>query len=69
MSGSIYIVWCPTSDAPPVKRHATVEEARAESRRLAEQFQQREFFVCRVIESVQFRTDPFVMTNFCKSGR
>ena len=65
MTESLYIVWCPTGDNP-LKRHANVDDARKEARRLCEQNHGREFFVMRAVESVQYRTDPYVCRNYSK---
>jgi len=63
---SVYIVWCPTSDKNPCKRHSNVDDARSEARRLCEVEKGREFFVMRAVESVQYRTDPYVCKNYSK---
>jgi hypothetical protein len=61
---SIYIVWNPTGRIPQLM-YSNVESARAEARRLAELHKNDEFFVLRAVESVKYRTDPFVCTNYC----
>lgn len=68
MNESRYYVWCP-SLGPFNQTHPTIDEARAEARRLCQlpPNHGKEFFVLRVIESVQYRTDPFVCRNFCRS--
>jgi hypothetical protein len=62
---SIYYVWSP-AQGPPVEPHDNVQAARDEARRLCQLNIGHEFFVLRVVESVQYRTDPFVCKNFCK---
>ncbi len=62
---SFYLVWNPTGRIP-VLRHPTVDSARAEARRLAELHKNDEFFVLRAVESVRYRTDPFVCKNYRK---
>lgn len=63
---SIYVVWNPAGNAPTV-RHPSVEQAREEARRLALANPHAEFFVLRAVESVQYRTDPFVCKTYCRS--
>ena len=64
---SRYYVWCPTA-GPFTCTHPSIDEARAEARRLCQLpgNHGREFFVLRAVESVQYRTDPFVWKNYCK---
>lgn len=64
---SLYIVWCPTAGAPTVK-HATVDDARAEARRLAELNPMQEFIVLRAVESVKYQADPFMHKNYSRSS-
>lgn len=68
MTEALYVVWNPQAGNPKHK-HATVELAREEARRLCQLNHGQEFFVMRAIESVQYRTDPFVHKNFSKSGK
>jgi hypothetical protein len=68
MNDIIYLVWNPCGTNPS-KRHNSAEDARAEARRLCQLNPGQEFFVLRAIESVQYRTDPFVCKNFSKSGK
>ena len=68
MNDVIYLVWNPTG-GNPIKRHDSVEAAREEARRLCQLHHGQEFFVLRAIESVQYRTDPFICKNFSKSGK
>lgn len=68
MNEVIYLVWNP-GGTNPTCRHNTIESARNEARRLCQLHHGQEFFVLRAIESVQYRTDPFVCKNYSKSGR
>ena len=61
----IYLVWNPSGDNPKM-RHDSIESARAEARRLCQIHRGQEFFVLRAVESVQYRTDPFVCKNYGK---
>jgi len=63
---AIYIVWCPTGDTPPIIRHQSVDEARRAARDMCQNHPHKEFFVMRAVESVQYRTDPFVCKSYCK---
>ena len=62
---SIYLVWNPDGDKPK-KKHNSVDEARKEARRLAEENHGAEFYVLRAVEAVRYRTGPFECRNFCK---
>jgi len=68
MNESVYYVWC--ASQTPTKRHKDLESARNEARRLCQMPENhaREFFVLRAVESVQYRTDPFVCRTFSKRG-
>ena len=52
--------------ASPTKIHETLESARQESRRLCELDKGATFCVMRAIESVQYRTNPYQVTNYSK---
>lgn len=69
MTESLYFVWCP-SLGPPTHRHDSAEKARVEARRLCQlpENHGREFFVLRAVESVQYRTDPFVCRSYSKKA-
>lgn len=55
--------------ASPTKMHETLESARQESRRLCELNKGATFYVMRAIESVQYRTDPYQVTNYSKKEK
>ena len=61
---SKYYVWCPTRDMP-TRAHPGVEEARIESRRLAEQNPEVEFIILRAVESVTCTQNPYRVVNYC----
>lgn len=63
---SIYIVWCPTSSTPPTKRHITFNEAQDEARRLAKLNPNKVFFICRVLQSLQYSDNPFIYKAYKK---
>lgn len=65
MNEVICLVWNP-GGMNPQNRHRDIESARNEARRLCELHKGQEFFVLRAIESVQYRTDPFMCRNFSK---
>jgi hypothetical protein len=65
MVESRYYVWSPGS-GEPTKFHPTIEDARMEARRLCQLNAGMEFFVLRAIESVKYRTDPFVCRNYSR---
>lgn len=64
---SMYLVWCPQGNSP-TKRHPDVDSARAEARRLCQLDENigKTFFVLRAVESVQYRTDPFVCKSYAR---
>ena len=62
---SLYLVWSPTQ-GPPSVQHENVQSAREEARRLCQLNIGHKFYVLRAVESVQYRTDPFVCETFCK---
>lgn len=43
-----WIIWCPSSDSKPTIRHWTFESAHAESMRLAQKNENKEFFVMKM---------------------
>lgn len=59
----IYLVWNPNGTNPKC-RHDSVESARAEAKRLSEANPNQEFFVLRAVESVEYRTNPFICKNY-----
>lgn len=61
---SIYLVWNPCGENP-TKRHGSLESAREEARRLCQFNQGAEFYVLRAIESIEYRTDPFIRKTYC----
>ncbi len=65
-SEALYIVWSPTGPNPPSVKHPCVEEARAESRRLAAAHPHQQFFVMRAVESVKYRDSPYDIRLYCK---
>ena len=65
---SIYYVFNPLGNTPKVI-HNTLESAREEARRLAATHPTVEFFVVRAIESIKYRTDPFVVVNYSKKEK
>jgi hypothetical protein len=62
---SFYLVWN-TIAGKPVVRHETLEKAREEARRLAQNNPCIEFFVLRAIEGITYREDPWRIRTFCK---
>ena len=62
---SFYLVWNPGREMPK-KRHKTLEDARAEAKRLAENEPCIEFFVLRAVEGIAYREDPWRIRSFCK---
>lgn len=63
---SMYVVWNQQGRSPMVV-HPTLEEARAEARRLACSNRGAQFFVLRAVESVKYREDPYECKVYCKS--
>lgn len=55
--------------ASPKKVHETLESARQESRRLCELNKGAVFYVMRAVESVQYRIDPYQVTNYSKKEK
>jgi len=62
---AFYMVWRNGGYAP-TKKHETIESAREESRRLAKQEPQVEYFILRVIEGVMYNENPYRVRNFKK---
>ena len=67
VADSFYLVWREGGNIPKIK-HSTIESARKESRRLAQDFPQVEFFVCRAIEGVTYLENPFKVRCFKKQN-
>jgi len=69
MVESLYFIWCPSLPFYS-ERYKTIVEAKKEARKLCQQPENnyREFFILRVIESIQYRTDPFVIKNYRKDA-
>lgn len=69
MNHPMYVVWCPSASNATIRQDSAAE-ARTEARRLCAMPDNhgREFVVMRAVESVQYRTDPFICKTFCKSG-
>jgi len=69
MNESAYFVWCPELGRP-TRRHDSLDSAQSEARRLCQMQENhgREFFVLRAVESIQYRTDPFLCRNYSKKG-
>ena len=65
MEKSFYMVWRDMG-GNPIKRHETIEAAREEARRLAQENPCIEFFVLRVVEGWAYREDPWRSRSFCK---
>lgn len=65
MNESIYVVFNPEGSLPK-KKHPNVEEATAEAKRLAEANPGQQFIVMRAICSIQYRTDPFQITQYAR---
>ena len=64
---SMYVVWSPAM-GPPKVRHPSQEQALAEARRLCELNQGHEYFVLRAVQSVTYRTDPYVTKCYSRKG-
>lgn len=67
MNESLYLIWCPLTGIEP-RRYNNIDSARAEARRLCQlpENSSGEYYVLRAVESVQYRTDPFVCRVYCK---
>ena len=65
MEKGFYLVWNPAKGSPSM-RHDTIDDARAEAKRLASKEQGIEFFVLRAVEGIAYREDPWRMRTFCK---
>ena len=65
---SAYFVFCPTREIPH-KKYESVCEAREVARMLCQMPENHhaEIYVVRAVESVQYRTDPFVCKNYSKN--
>ena len=54
---TFYVVWNPLHGVPTVK-HASIEEAREEAKRLAIRNGVQEFFILQAVEGVVYRPEP-----------
>jgi hypothetical protein len=67
MTESIYVVWRVSGDSPKC-RHASIEQALNEAKRLADLNHGEEFIVLRAISSVTYRDSPYVTKCYSKKG-
>lgn len=69
LAKSLYLVWNPSGNSNPRKRHASVDSATQEAKRLAQENPDQEFFVLRAITSIKYSSDPFIYKQYSKEVR
>ncbi len=67
MKTAMYLVYA-FGESAPTKKHNDIDSARAEARRLCDKHLDKEFFVLRVIESIQHKKNPYIQKVFSLRG-